>query len=489
MFRRNISIVSLLTLLVLFTAVSCTRIPDRAGAWRVEVGPPGNEFYQIPSETVSQDIPPSEELLRVVQTFAPSYTRVTDWKKIDENRYWIRSSAGWENYDYTIYTNGTIEDICYRNDSTKTREKAYYLLIKDSKKPVSSEEVPRKALETIRVLFPDSEPSDTWLVSTFAGKRYLIVVEGMAFYARPDGQIQSARFTNSGALEENYPNTSDESEIIAQIMAEAKELLPEEVLDKFNIDNQIARIKSRPVAANTPFRFIIMGDSRSNPEFWAAELKHIAALRPRPAFVVNSGDLVARGLVKEYAEYYVPPLLDFDIPYLIAIGNHDYGYRRKALEFRYLFGENSLNYFFDYGNYRFVVVDNVSKVQPLSETVKWLDKTLSATPENYHKIVIAHSPFGNVEKWRYHVMDRQYSAAFGDLMVKHRVDHVFFGHIHAYSTATLNGVDYTVSGGGGAGLHDRFGPDGNVHHYIICDVLKDGSMKQQVVRFYHDEKE
>ena len=71
-------------------------------------------------------------------------------------------------------------------------------------------------------------------------------------------------------------------------------------------------------------------------------------------------------------------------------------------------------------------------------------------------------------------------------MVKHHVDHVFFGHVHAYSTATLNGINYTVSGGGGAGLHNRFGPKGNVHHYIICDVLKDGSMKQQVVRFYRD---
>jgi len=486
MFKRNISTAALVIFLVFLTTVSCTRIPDQAGAWRVEVGPPGNEFYEVPSENVSQDIPPSEELLRVVQILAPSYTKVTDWKRLDENKYWIRSSAGFENYDYTIYTDGTIEDICYSNDSTRTREKAYYLLIKDSKKSISIDEVPQKALEKIRVLFPDSEPTHTWLVSTFAGKRYLVVVGEMAFYIRPDGQIQSARSIYSGALEENYPNTGDKKEIIAQIMAEAKKLLPDEVRDRFNIDNQIARLKSHSISPNTPFRFVVMGDSRSNPEFWKAVLRHIAAIRPRPAFVINSGDLVPRGLVKEFAEYFVPPLMDFDIPYLVAIGNHDCGYKGKALEYRYLFGENSLNYFFDYGNYRFVIIDNVSKAQPLSETVKWLDSILSTTPENYHKIVVAHSPFGNVEKWRYHVMDRKYSKAFGDLMVKHHVDHVFFGHIHAYSTATLNGINYTVSGGGGAGLHNRFGPKGNVHHYIICDVLKDGSMKQQVVRFYRD---
>ncbi|RKY53838.1 MAG: hypothetical protein DRP92_02575, partial [Candidatus Neomarinimicrobiota bacterium] len=122
MFKRNISTVALVIFLVFLTTVSCTRIPDQAGAWRVEVGPPGNEFYEIPSENVSQDIPPSEELLRVVQILAPSYTKVTDWKRLDENKYWIRSSAGFENYDYTIYTDGTIEDICYSNDSTRTRE-------------------------------------------------------------------------------------------------------------------------------------------------------------------------------------------------------------------------------------------------------------------------------------------------------------------------------------------------------------------------------
>ena len=219
MHRRNIVIVTLTILLVLFTTFSCTRIPDRAGAWRVKVSPAGNEFYEIPAETVSQNVPPSEELLRIVRALAPSHTAVSDWKRLDDNKYWIRSSAGDERYDYTLYTDGTIEDICYRNAATRTRDKAYSLLIKDSKKTVAVEDVPAKALETIRVLFPDSEPSDTWLVSTFAGERYLIVVEGMAFYARADGQIQSARFTNSGALEENYPNTGDENEIIDQIMA------------------------------------------------------------------------------------------------------------------------------------------------------------------------------------------------------------------------------------------------------------------------------
>lgn len=487
MFKKKCVYLPVISLLIILTIFSCTKIPKQVGDWRVKVGPPGNEFYQIPEESTPQNIPPSDKLLNIVREFAPPYTKVTEWKMLNDSLYRIRAAAGVERYDYTIFQDGTIQDITYRNDSTKTREKAYYLLIKNRKKTIPLEEVPSKALETIKVIFPNSKPSQTWLASTFAGTRYLIVVENMAFYARPDGQIQSARFTNSGGLEENYPRTGNRDEIIDEIMSDAKASLAD-YRDLFNIDKQIMRIKSKQLKPNSPFRFIVMGDSRSNADCWSAELKHIAALNPKPDFVINSGDLVPRGMVKEYREYFIPPLLDFDIPYLIAIGNHDFGFKRKAIEYRYLFGNNSLNYYFDYGGYRFVMIDNVTTVQPLTETVNWLDTVLSETPENFHKIVVTHSPFGNVEKWRYHVMDKEHSKAFGDLMSKYQVDHVFFGHIHAYSTATLDGVNYTVSGGGGAGLHDRFGPTGNVHHYIICDVLSDGTLKQQVVRFYKNEQ-
>ena len=74
-------------------------------------------------------------------------------------------------------------------------------------------------------------------------------------------------------------------------------------------------------------------------------------------------------------------------------------------------------------------------------------------------------------------------------MTKHKVAEVYLGHIHAYSTAKQDGVNYTLSGGAGAGLHNRYGPKGNVHHYVICDVSADGTLKQQVVRFYDTSKE
>jgi hypothetical protein len=67
-------------------------------------------------------------------------------------------------------------------------------------------------------------------------------------------------------------------------------------------------------------------------------------------------------------------------------------------------------------------------------------------------------------------------------MSQHSVDHVFLGHIHAYSTATYGGVDYTVTGGGGASLHTQYGEMGSRHHYVVVDVLKD-KVEMTLVRF------
>jgi 3',5'-cyclic AMP phosphodiesterase CpdA len=232
-----------------------------------------------------------------------------------------------------------------------------------------------------------------------------------------------------------------------------------------------------------------MGDSRSNHDLWVNITKHINQLHPKPEFVINTGDIVPRGYTSEYLEYYIPPLLETDIPFFVAIGNHDDGDNATAFEYQTLFGNNSLNYYFDYSNRRFVFVDNVTSVTPYEKTLAWLRRVLKETPEDHKIVVSAHKPIATMLKWAYHSWDLKNSLVFMNLMSEYNAEHVFFGHIHAYSTAELEGIDYTISGGGGAGLHDRFGPLGNVHHYIICDVGADGSIEQKVARFYKAEEE
>ena len=164
------------------------------------------------------------------------------------------------------------------------------------------------------------------------------------------------------------------------------------------------------------------------------------------------------------------------------MGNHDSGSGIRAYEYAFG-GKNCRVYFFDYGKCRFVVLDNLDRPEgiPWDKQLVQADKWLSQKPE-YQKFVFVHMPPPEVKKWAYHAMSPESSAPFVKLMSKHDVDHVFQGHIHAYSTATYDGVDYTITGGGGAGLHKHYGELGSHHHYLVVDVLND-EFEIKLVRF------
>jgi 3',5'-cyclic AMP phosphodiesterase CpdA len=282
-----------------------------------------------------------------------------------------------------------------------------------------------------------------------------------------------------GALDEVDPPVEKSPEVVR---AEAVERLGP-YREKFDVEKRIEQLGKRPASPDGRYRFVVMGDSRSNPDLWPNVVKHIDRLDPRPAFVISTGDIVVHGYTDEYVDYYVPPLLQTGIPFFVAAGNHDDGDDGLAVEYRALFGPRSLNYYFDYGRRRFILIDNVTEALPPDATLSWLKQVLEETPPGMRVVVAAHKPPSTVEKWAYHSWDEGPSKSFSDLMSRHQVEHVFLGHIHAYSTARLGGVDYTVTGGGGAPLHNRYGPSGNVHHYVICDVQSDGTLEQQVVRF------
>jgi hypothetical protein len=370
----------------------------------------------------------------------------------------------------------------YENDETHIKEEADELVYEGTKKAIEIKDIPSRALLTLLKAYPSRKPEKAWTADTIAGPRYVIQIAEMAFYARSDGQIQAAREISDGGLDEidpkDRPPVNEE-----QFKAEMERLLSP-YRERFNVQNQIKRLGNKPKSPDGSYRYVVMGDSRSQWDLWSSIVKHIDRLDPKPAFVINSGDLVPDGFASQFRNYYIPPLLETDIPYFVAIGNHDEGYEDRVLEYRYLFGNKSLNYFFDYDRARYIFIDNVTEVLSYEQTLKWLSKILADTPKGYRKYVVAHQPPATIKKWAYHAWESEESKMFTDLMTKYRVSEVYLGHIHAYSTAEFGGVRYTVSGGGGASLHNRYGPLGNVHHYVICDVQANGTVRQQVVRFY-----
>jgi len=468
-------LVLLLVLCVALPGCSASGTPGRIGPWSVEFGPPGNEFYEVPTAKAP---PPSDAMLQWLKIFAPG-AEVKEWE-IDDGVYEIDAEAGDEEYKFYLTPKGELLGFEYENGATGVEEQADELVLRGTKKSIAVSAVPNAALEFLAKAMPDAKPSKAWTADTIAGPRYVILIGESAFYARPDGQIRTGGLVSYGALDEIDPPVRRDPK---SFNAELKKLLGQ-YRERFNFENQIKRFGRWPGSADGSFRYVVIGDSRSQWELWSNVVKHIDGLEPKPDFVINSGDIVPKGYTKEYYEYYIPPLLKTDIPFFVAIGNHDDSSDSMAREYRYLFGRKALNYYFDYGKARYVFIDNATEVQPYEETLRWLDETLADTPKGYRKYVAAHKPPSMIEKWAYHASDDAESKVFTNLMTKHKVDEVYLGHIHAYSTATYNGVNYTLSGGGGAGLHDRYGPLGNVHHYVICDVMADGTVKQQVVRFY-----
>ena len=479
MLKRKL--VVLLVSFCVLAPVCSAKIAERIGKWRVEVGPAGNEFYQPPQQKAEVK-PPSEAVLRYAKIFVP-HIKVTDWE-LDDDEYEIRCERGDEEYQFDITPEGELTELQYDNDEMDIDEEADELVLRGTKKSIAVTAVPKRALATLAEAYLNLKPSKAWTAQTIAGPRYVIAVGEMAFYARPDGQIQAGRRIDDGGLDEIAPPPKDENEFRVEL-----EKLLSQYRQRFNFKNQIKKLGKNPRSADGSYRYVVMGDNRSNWGLWSNMVKHIDGLVPKPAFVINSGDIVPKGYARELHEYYIPTLLKTDIPFFVAIGNHETGDDDMARQFRYLFGDNSLNYYFDYGKARYVFFDNASDASLPEEAFKWLDKTLTETPKGCRKYVTMHKPPKNIEKWAYHAWDDEESKIFTELMTKHMVAEVYLGHIHAYSTAKHGGVNYTISGGGGAGLHNRYGPKGNVHHYVICDVSSDGTVRQQVVRFYDTSKE
>jgi hypothetical protein len=323
----------------------------------------------------------------------------------------------------------------------------------------------------------DASISGTWIADSDIGDTYIIEVTGFqggdttAFAYRPDGILKT--MSEAHRMRQGRKRRWSRQEI-------------EELLgvyqEKYGVEAVLNRIRSVPYEAEEGFRFIVLGDNRVSRDVWEMIAKSIST--KEAVFAIDVGDLVDDGQPEEFDQDLFGVLEEHGhFNFVPVVGNHDIGDDGLAISYMTSFGANALNYTFDYGNARFVILDNCSRVTDWYEQLDITDRWLSETPEGFHKFVFLHVPPGDIKKWSYHAMSGEKSHRFTELMSKHAVDHVYAGHIHAYSTASYGGVEYSVTGGAGANLHEQYGPLGSVHHYVIVDVTP-GGVQQQVVRFY-----
>ena len=249
-----------------------------------------------------------------------------------------------------------------------------------------------------------------------------------------------------------------------------------------------ASFTTAPPPGTPSYRFVVYGDNRSNPDTHARNVSQIMALGP--AFVLNTGDLVAAGSeYEQWKEQYFDPLrgLFEYVPLFPCLGNHEqnaehyYNYHSLPDE------QGEVYYSFDYGNAHIIALNSNEQDAPfdLGEAqTEWLIADLEAHRDATWKFVFFHHPLFrahatrgiHAQRWVWQPIFEQYG-----------VDVVFAGHDHHYMRSYAvgkyaedpkRGVYHLVSGGGGAPTYPmaqkaHAASRRRVHHVMVIDVLGD----------------
>lgn len=268
-----------------------------------------------------------------------------------------------------------------------------------------------------------------------------------------------------------------------------------------------------PPGRNSGFRFLAFGDS-GNGGNGQYELATIMT-QQKCDLVIHTGDLIyPAGAAHDYhLKFYDPyaPLIA-STPFMASLGNHDCATDKGApLLKQFVLPQNGpagleteRNYWFDYGNARFVALDTNRSVElgvisfedMKTKVAPWLRAALSADDARWKFVFFHHPPYTGST----HDADGQafVKDAFSAVMDETGVDMVFTGHNHLYErTAPIKGDKvvgegqgpvYVTTGAGGASLYPedlpspdyiRFYKDG-VFSFTVIDLTADKLTLRQI---------
>jgi predicted phosphodiesterase len=251
--------------------------------------------------------------------------------------------------------------------------------------------------------------------------------------------------------------------------------------------SEIYSFKTTPSDVNE-VRFIVYGDSRSNPQNHRKLVKLM--IEKQVDFVVHTGDLVTKGDVYEqWQPQFFEPVkgLAESVPIYIAKGNHEgMGGNFEKL----LIPQGQINnYGFDYGPLHYFCVDNVTKGIKDSDVLREISADAAVSKAKW-KFASYHVPSLNFGG---HWSDWQQPDALKNF-AKAEVDFVLVGHSHHYERfhpvappegIAGNFVTYITAGGGGAPLAniektDHHASAGKIYHFCLFEI-KDDNLKMETI--------
>ncbi len=224
---------------------------------------------------------------------------------------------------------------------------------------------------------------------------------------------------------------------------------------------------------NGPLTFAIVGDTRSTGTFegLAQDInsKH-------PAFLVILGDWVDRGTSDEHALFRLEtPEFGFRCPVFFTPGNHDVDPDKYPVD-RFEKEYGPCNFSFEYGNNIFIFIRHLDKRFSNKESIAYLHSFDPKLLDHYdNRFLFMHiPPWVSPDIKERHTRDEQ---EIMDACKKLNINYVIAADFHGYNRTKHDGIEYIITGGGGARLDTSTGEQ--FHHAIALTV--DGKMMSEQI--------
>ncbi|MFV2081354.1 MAG: metallophosphoesterase [bacterium] len=215
---------------------------------------------------------------------------------------------------------------------------------------------------------------------------------------------------------------------------------------------------------------VVYGDSRTGHSAHAWIMEGIATIKPSAVF--HTGDLVGNGNDPDDWKTFnrIASKLPPGTPIYPALGNHE---KESPLYFNnFTLPGNERWYSVEISGIHLAILDTGTDLSPGSTQYQWLENDLSTIGPgiNFIAVVFHYPPYST---GKHGEDEKGLRSKIVPLFEQYGVDLVFNGHDHNYERLLINGVQYIVTGGGGAPLRSqaRTSPGSliykKVHHFVV----------------------
>jgi Icc-related predicted phosphoesterase len=281
---------------------------------------------------------------------------------------------------------------------------------------------------------------------------------GCTFTGFSDNRLNFRAWAPSFSIKADRPLKTAVHIEVANVLPAANLAMQQGGTESRNGTNRIVDIPSGTVnprlmwnaSPADSFSFSVTGDTHTDGT-------NLPAIAKGVDFTVIAGDLSG---VDHGAQIMARYFQSLPIPVYVVPGNHDMeGVRER--EFVRTF--SPYNYYFTYGQARFIFFDNASEILwgwgIGTSRRDWLRRQLSEASSPVTFLFMHRPPFHVMTDTEYKKPHMAGSASEGlrliNLISSGNISTVFCGHIHEYHRWERGGVPYIITGEGGGGEHGQ----------------------------------